>query len=155
MIFKNKKKIKKKRVIININKIREELISIHDNRKYNYDKKVQKINPAKIPIPQGKKLVERILGIRDKKENKDENKEENKKLIEFKTASKFNVESLPEYNIPKEILHKQKMINDNNPIDVSPLNLRQNIKIIKVLENNNTNSRNQPQNFISQNTNYI
>ena len=150
----NKIKNDEEESAININQIREELISIHDNRKYNYDKKVQKINPAKIPIPQGKKLVERILGIRDKKENKDENKEENKKLIEFKTASKFNVESLPEYNIPKEILHKQKMINDNNPIDVSPLNLRQNIKIIKVLENNNTNSRNQPQNFISQNTNY-
>ena len=150
----NKIKNEEEENAININQIREELISIHDNRKYNYDKKVQKINPAKIPIPQGKKLVERILGISDKKENKDENKEENKKLIEFKTASKFNVETLPEYKIPKELLHKQKCINDNNPIDVSSLNLRQNIKIIKVVENNNIKSRNQPQNILSQNTNY-
>ena len=124
---------------ININQIREELISIHDNRKYNYDKKVQKINPGKIPIPQGTKLVERILGINDKKEIK----EENKKIMEFKTTSKFNVESFPEYKIPKELLHKQQMINNGNDSNnISPINLRQNIKLIKASKNNNNQAQN-------------
>ena len=49
-----------------INEIREELRLIHDNRKYNYDKKVQKINPAKNHIPKSKKIVERMLGLNKK-----------------------------------------------------------------------------------------
>ena len=133
---------------ININQIREELRLIHDNRKYNYDKKVQKINPGKIPVPQGQKLVERILGITDKKEIKEDNKEK-PKLIEIKTKSKFNVESMPEYKIPKELLlNKQQMINNTNINNISPINLRQNIKLIKALENNI--NRNQNQNKIIQ-----
>ena len=127
-------KIQEEENSININQIREELISIHDNRKYNYDKKVQKINPGKIPIPQGQKLVEKILGINDKKEIKKENKE-SKKLIKFNSTSKFNVESLPEYKNSKELLlQRQKII--NNAKNISPINLRQNIKLIKVLESN-------------------
>ena len=135
-------KIQEEENSININQIREELISIHDNRKYNYDKKVQKINPGKIPIPQGQKLVEKILGINDKKEIKEENKE-SKKLIKFNSTSKFNVESLPEYKNSKELLlQRQKII--NNAKNISPINLRQNIKLIKVLENNiNRNQKNQ------------
>ena len=141
---------------ININQIREELRLIHDNRKYNYDKKVQKINPGKIPIPQGQKLVERILGINDKKEIKEENKENNK-LTNFKTSSKFNVESLPEYKNQKELLlHRQQIINRTN--NISPINLRQNIKLIKVLENNINRNQNkiiQPQLKLISNNNQI
>ena len=115
---------------ININQIREELRLIHDNRKYNYDKKVQKINLGKIPIPQGKKLVERILGLNENKKNTDENKNENKSIIEFKTTSKFDVQTIHEYKIPKDKIKKQQIINNNNISDISPIKLRQNIKII-------------------------
>ena len=132
---------------ININQIREELRLIHDNRKYNYDKKVQKINPGKIPIPQGKKLVERILGLNENRKNKEEEKTENKNIIEFKTTSKFDEQTIPEYKIPKEIIKKEQIINNKNIGNISPINSRQNIKFsksennIKVVEN----KENQPQ----------
>ena len=113
---------------ININQIREELRLIHDNRKYNYDKKVQKINLGKIPIPQGKKLVERILGLNENKKNKGEDKNESENIMEFKTTSKFDVQTNPEYNIPKDKITNQQIINNKNINNISPINLRQNIK---------------------------
>ena len=61
---------------MNINGIREELRLIHDNRKYNYDKKNQKVNLIRIPVTQSKKLVERILRLNAKKIENNKNKEE-------------------------------------------------------------------------------
>jgi hypothetical protein len=95
----------KKEGIININKIREELISIHDNRKYNYDKKVQKINVKKIIIPQSKKLVERILKKSEEKEKKEQNKN-----IELQKYSNFKEQKLGKMKDSTEQNDKEQII---------------------------------------------
>ena len=114
---------------ININKIRQELISIHDNRKYNYDKKVQKINIKKIPIPQSQKLVERILGISEKKENI--------KKDEFKTTSKFSEQALPENKIPLDENNIEQMNNENKDKIIQDDTLKKNIQSINLDINKN------------------
>ena len=119
----------KKEGIININKIREELISIHDNRKYNYDKKVQKINVKKIIIPQSKKLVERIL-------KKSEEKKEQNRNIELQKYSNFKEQKLDEFKDSSEQNNKEQIININKNI--------QNDNTKKIIQNfNSDNNSNQ------------
>ena len=126
---------------INIKEIREELRLIHDNRKYNYDKKNQKINAGKIPIPQSKKLVDRILGLTDKKEKKPKSRNDS----QCKTESKLKTQIIPDNKLYNEILNN-KQINMNN---IPPCNLRQNIKLIK-RENKYKENINQNQNMVIQ-----
>ena len=131
--------LKKNEEEMNINQIREELRLIYDNRKYNYDHKVQRINPKKIPAPQSKKIVERLL----EKNWEKENKEEYKKMNEYQPYSKFDVQTLPEYKISYELGIKPTEINNinqNNNIhhdvifqkDKQKMNLENNINHLNI-----------------------
>ena len=112
---------------ININRIREELISIHDNRKYNYDKKVQRINPKKIQAPLGQKLVERILGMNKKNETK-------KDCQNNKTNQ-----------TPNESVNAHQIINSMNSNDFAQNGiLRQNIRKTNLSNNIHLNNDSQP-----------
>ena len=112
---------------ININRIREELISIHDNRKYNYDKKVQRINPKKIQAPLGQKLVERILGMNKKNETKKDC--QNNKINQT----------------PNESVNAHQIINSLNSNDFAQNGiLRQNIRKTNLSNNIHLNNDSQP-----------
>ena len=112
---------------ININRIREELISIHDNRKYNYDKKVQRINPKKIQAPLGQKLVERILGMN--------------KINETKKDSQNNKIN----QTPNESVNAHQIINSMNNNDFAQNGiLRQNIRKTNLSNNIHLNNDSQP-----------
>ena len=135
------KNSEKKEEELNINQIREELISIHDNRKYNYDKKVQRVNPKKIQAPIGQKLVERILGINEKKETKKDNKNN-----EIKTNSKLDMKSLPMCQTPRELTNVHQIINNINNNDIAQNGiLRQNIGRTKLNNNIHPNLAKDPQ----------
>ena len=131
---------------MNINGIREELRLIHDNRKYNYDKRAQKINPTKIPVSQSKKIVERMLGLNSKKIEHNKNKEEGNKSVYDIKSHPLQKPNIP-YNIDNNTdINQNIMINNinqknaninapNNNINMNP-NLNSNINI----KNNNDNN---------------
>jgi len=97
---------------IKINKIREEFKMIYDNRKYNYDKKVQRVNPNKIPAPQSKKIVEKILGLKEKKlENKNNYQDGKTSMYEI------NSQPLQKPNIIYNINNNNYEINQNSMIN--------------------------------------
>ena len=106
---------------LNINDMREELRLIYDNRKYNYDKKVQRVNPGKIPAPQSRRIVEKMLGLNNK----------------GKILSDYNINSQSsskQNNIPFII---------NNNTNIIPNNINKNNQNIIVKENfNSTNLNN-------------
>ena len=101
--------------------MREELRLIYDNRKYNYDKKVQRVNPGKIPAPQSRRIVEKMLGLNNK----------------GKILSDYNINSQSsskQNNIPFII---------NNNTNIIPNNINKNNQNIIVKENfNSTNLNN-------------
>ena len=129
---------------MNINGIREELRLIHDNRKYNYDKKVQKINPNKIHVSQSKKIVERMLGLNSKKIENNKNKEEgNKSMYEIKShpLQKINIP----YNIDnnetnQNIINNNIKQNKNNVMTpIMNINMNPNLNLNNNIKNNDNN----------------
>ena len=113
-----------------INDIREELRLIHDNRKYNYDKKLHKINPSKIPIPTSKKIVERILGLNEKKLK-------NKKSIEERKNKNIILRNKP--NIKEKNTNLKIRISPQKNIDI---NLNVNSKKDLIINNHNNHQQN-------------
>jgi hypothetical protein len=97
---------------IKINKIREEFKMIYDNRKYNYDKKVQRVNPNKIPAPQSKKIVEKILGLKEKKLETKNNYQDGKSSM-----YEINSQPLQKPNIIYNINNNNYELNQNSMIN--------------------------------------
>ena len=132
---------------ININRIREELISIHDNRKYNYDKKVQRINPKKIQAPLGQKLVERILGMNKINETKKDcqnnktNQTPNESVNAHQTINSMNNNDFAQNGILRQNIRKTNLSNNihlNN--DSQPV---ANNKMNQIIDINNKNINNE------------
>ena len=122
---------------MDINGIREELRLIHDNRKYNYDKRVQKINPTKIPVAQSKKIVERILGLNSKKIEHNKNKEEGNKSIYDIKSHPLQKPNIP-YNIDNNTdINQNIMINNYNQNNVNNKAVNTNINMNPNLNSNN------------------
>ena len=97
-----------------IGKIREEFKMIYDNRKYNYDKKVQRVNPNKIPIPQSKKIVEKILGLKEKKlENKNNYQDGKTSMYEINSQPLQKPNIIYNINNNNYELNQNSMINNN------------------------------------------
>ena len=125
---------------IKIDKMREEFKMIYDNRKYNYDKKVQRINPYKIPVPQSKKIVEKILGLKEKKmENKNNYQDGKTSMYEINSQPLQKPNIIYNLNNNNYELNQNPMINNNfeskNYIMIEPNNANDKFYI-----NNNLNS---------------
>ena len=125
---------------IKINKIREEFKMIYDNRKYNYDKKVQKVNPNKIPVPQSKKFVEKILGLKEKKlENKNNYQDGKTSMYEINSQPLQKPNNIYNINNNNYELNQNSMIN-NNLENKNIVIISQNSSNDKFFINNNLNN---------------
>ena len=123
---------------IKINDIREELRLIHDNRKYNYDRKIQKNSHNKNQVPQSKKIVEKILGL-------------NEKQIENKIPDKTNISiyDIKSHDTPRiNILYNINNNSNKNLLDIERKNISQKKNLDTGLNNNNTNYNNNINNNI-------
>ena len=138
---------------MNINHIREELKLIHDNRKYNYDNKVQRINPAKINIPVSQKLVERMLGLSENKQTQEKKEKKITPVQPYELINNQKIINIKERNITPIQGKIPKVENDDKEIDVANSILRQNIKINNYHNNHIKNNSKIIQNQINQNNN--
>ncbi len=136
------KQFKKNEEKVNVNILREGKRFINENKKYNYDKIAQKINPEKIPMPKNEKLVNeskiRVNG------NKELEKEENNNVEDI---TKYIIPTKNEYNIYENMgnnnINKKNISSIENKLEIKEkgqnevnYNLRQNINFINYNNNN-------------------
>ena len=136
------KQFKKNEEKVNVNILREGKRFINENKKYNYDKIAQKINPEKIPIPKNEKLVnESKIGVNG---NKELEKEENNNVEDI---MKYIIPTKNEYNIYENMgnnnINKKNISSIENKLEIKEkgqnevnYNLRQNINFINYNNNN-------------------
>ena len=101
------------------NNMRDELKIINNNKKDNNDIKIQKLNPNKIPKPQSRKMIERMLRLKDKKIEKsiDEGKTfiyDNKNLNSSNQNISFKMNKTEIINNIFANNQNQENINDDN-----------------------------------------
>ena len=149
------KQFKKNEEKVNVNILREGKRFINENKKYNYDKIAQKINPEKIPIPKNEKLVnESKIGVNG---NKELEKEENNNVEDI---TKYIIPTKNEYNIYENMgnnnINKKNISSIENKLEINEkgqnevnYNLRQNINFINYNNNNAKNNTIDNQNQIN------
>ena len=149
------KQFKKNEEKVNVNILREGKRFINENKKYNYDKIAQKINPEKIPIPKNEKLVnESKIGVNG---NKELEKEENNNVEDI---MKYIIPTKNEYNIYENMgnnnINKKNISSIENQLEIKEkgqnevnYNLRQNINFINYNNNNAKNNTIDNQNQIN------
>ena len=149
------KQFKKNEEKVNVNILREGKRFINENKKYNYDKIAQKINPEKIPIPKNEKLLnESKFGVNG---NKELEKEENNNVEDI---TKYIIPTKNEYNIYENMgnnnINKKNISSIENKLEIKEkgqnevnYNLRQNINFINYNNNNAKNNTIDNQNQIN------
>ena len=136
------KQFKKNEEKVNVNILREGKRFINENKKYNYDKIAQKINPEKIPIPKNEKLLNeskiRVNGNKELEKEENNNVEDITKYI-IPTKLEYNIyENMGNNNINKKnisSIENKLEINEKGQNEVN-YNLRQNINFINYNNNN-------------------
>ena len=136
------KQFKKNEEKVNVNILREGKRFINENKKYNYDKIAQKINPEKIPIPKNEKLLNeskiRVNGNKELEKEENNNVEDITKYI-IPTKNEYNIyENMGNNNINKKnisSIENKLEINEKGQNEVN-YNLRQNINFINYNNNN-------------------